>query len=517
MTTVEIQQLLHLGENARVEFKAGIEDIETIGRVVSGFLNTTGGFVICGIGPDHNLTGLAVSDQQLAAFERSLHEDISPKTLVSIQRQEIAGQTVVVIEIPEGQDLPYSFRNVIYIRHGAQTRAADGATIRDMVLTAQIAPERWERRGSLANIETDIAAEEVMATVRDAQRVQRAFFADPSDLIRTLENLSAAKYGRLTNGGDVLFAQNPAARLPQTRVRAMRYNSDKAGDTFSDMKSFEGPLKSVFEEAYSFIVRNTPSVSRFIPGNPQRQDSPLYPEEAVREALINALAHRDYAAASGGVAIHIFPRRLEIWNSGALPEGVTEDNLPKGHISVLRNPDIAHALYLRGLMEKAGRGSVLMVRQCRDAGLPDPFWKSDPKLGVTVTLPAPEVTPEATPEVGTKSGPGRDHVTPQVAPHVTPQVTQQDTPQDTQQDTPQVTPQVHSVLVHLETDRSRDELMGFLGLKDRNNFSQLYLNPALSAKVIERTIPEKPFSKNQRYRLTALGKALRAKLIRENS
>ena len=193
------------------------------------------------------------------------------------------------------------------------------------------------------------------------------------------------------------------------------------------------------------------------------------------------------------MSIHVFPRRLEIWNSGPLPEGVTEENLPKGHISVLRNPDIAHALYLRGLMEKAGRGSVLMVQQCREVGLADPFWESDPKLGVTVTFSAGEVTGE----VGTNSASSRH------------QVTQQDTQQDTQQ--------VHSLLVHLETDRSRDELMGLLGLKDRNSFSQVYLNPALNAKVIERTIPDKLFSKNQRYRLTALGKAVRAKLIRDQS
>jgi ATP-dependent DNA helicase RecG len=109
-----------------------------------------------------------------------------------------------------------------------------------------------------------------------------------------LEDFSAAKHGRLTNGGDVLFSRNPAVRLPQIRVRAMRYNSDKAGDTYRDMKSFEGPLYAIFEDAYAFIVRNTPSVARFATGLPKREDSTLYPEDAVREALINALVHRDY-------------------------------------------------------------------------------------------------------------------------------------------------------------------------------------------------------------------------------
>jgi ATP-dependent DNA helicase RecG len=254
----------------------------------------------------------------------------------------------------------------------------------------------------------------------------------------------------------------------------MRYNSDKAGDKFSDMKSFEGPLHSIFEEAYTFIVRNTPSVSRFIKGNPKRQDSPLYPEDAVREALINALAHRDYSAASGGVSIHVFPRRLEIWNSGALPDGVTEENLPKGHISVLRNPDIAHALYLRGIREKAGRGSVLMVQQCDDAGLPRPFWKSDPKLGVTVTFRVPEVTPE-------------------------------------------VTPELERMLTVLEGEMNRTEIMEALGLKDEKHFREHYQQTAVAAGLLEMTIPDKPKSSRQRYRCTALGEAVRARSIRVHS
>jgi ATP-dependent DNA helicase RecG len=485
MKSIEIQEFLNLGEGPRLEFKSNLKSFDGIGRVVSGFLNTTGGFVICGIGRDNEVLGVEVRDEQLAAFERRLHESISPKTLISIERQILTGKQVIVIEVPKGHDVPYSFRNVIYLRNGEQTEPADGATIRDMVLMMQIAPERWERRISLADIETEVATEEVMATVRDAQSVQRAFFADPTDVIRTLENLSAAKYGRLTNGGDVLFSKNPAARLPQIRIRAMRYNSDKAGDKFSDMKSFEGPLKSIFEEAYTFIVRNTPSISRFIKGNPKRQDSPLYPEGAVREALINALAHRDYSAASGGVSIHVFPRRLEIWNSGALPDGVTEESLLLGHISVLRNPDIAHALYLRGLMEKAGRGSVLMVQQCADAGLPRPFWKSDPKLGVTVTFPAPEVTQ-----------------------------------QETQQVTPDVGHQVGTKLALSQhqveilrkclTESTIGELMAVAGRSDRTKFRNQVLKPLLDARWVEMTIPDKPKSSNQRYRLTALGKTVLA-------
>ena len=390
MTSRQIQDMLSLGEGQRIEFKSSIKNVDILGRIVCGFLNTTGGYLICGIQEPGRIVGLNLSEDIVAELASKMHEGISPRSMVSIQAHVLEGKSVLVIEVPAGKDVPYAFRDVIYLRVGDSNQRADAATIRDIVMRRQIEPERWERRFSFADLEADVDVKEIQSAVADAQKVRRAYFRDAAEPLMVLEDFAVAKYGRLTNGGDVLFARNPAVRLPQIRIRAMRYNSDKAGDKFSDMKSFEGPLHSIFEEAYTFIVRNTPSVSRFIKGNPKRQDSPLYPEEAVREALINALAHRDYSAASGGVSIHVFPRSLEIWNSGPLPDGVTEENLPKGHISVLRNPDIAHALYLRGLMEKAGRGSVLMVQQCDAAGLPRPFWKSDPKLGVTVTFPAPE-------------------------------------------------------------------------------------------------------------------------------
>lgn len=476
MKLERIRELLSLGEGQRLELKSSIRKVDTLGAVICGFLNTAGGYLICGIRDPGKVVGLDASPDAVTRLERDIHAGLSPKALVSFQTEILEGQAVLIIEVPAGKDVPYAFRDVIYLREGDANRRANAAEIRDIVMRRQIEPERWERRFSLGDLETDIDLDEVRSAIAEAERVKRAYFRDAAQSLMVLEDFAAAKYGRLTQGGDVLFTTNPAQRLPQTRIRAMRYNSDKAGDKFSDLKSFEGPLHRIFEEAYSFIVRNTASPARFIPGNPKRQDSTLYPKDAVREALINALAHRDYSASSGGVSLHVFPRRLEIWNSGPLPEGVTAEALSKGQISVLRNPDIAHALYLRGLMEKAGRGSVLMVKQCQDAGLPAPAWKSDP-LGVTVTFVAPAETPHVT-----------QHVTPHVAPHVT--------------------PHVRRLLQAVQGEKSRAALMTKLKIKDRVHFADTYLRPALEAEVVEMTQPDKPRSVNQRYRLTALGKSV---------
>ncbi|MGB8247587.1 MAG: RNA-binding domain-containing protein, partial [Chlorobium sp.] len=259
MTSEQIREMLALGEGQRIEFKSSIHNEDVIGQVVCGFLNTSGGYIICGANDRGEASEIDTSPEGVARLERSLHEGISPKSLVSVQMQELGQKPVIVIEVPGGKDVPYAYRDVIYIRDGEVTRKADAETIRDIVMRHQIEPVRWERRFSFADIDTDVEPDEVQAAVADARQVRRAFFRDTALPVMVLEDLSVAKYGRLTNGGDVLFAENPARRLPQTRIRAMRYNSDKAGDIFSDMKSFEGPLHAIFQDAYSFIVRNTPT------------------------------------------------------------------------------------------------------------------------------------------------------------------------------------------------------------------------------------------------------------------
>lgn len=211
-------------------------------------------------------------------LEQELIKSILPKAFISIQAESLAEKQLVFIEIHSGSDGPYAFKDVIYIHNGTSTEVADVHKIRDMVMQHQIESERWERRYS----EDDIDVHEVKKAVVDAGHVRRELFRNDENITMVLEDFSVSRYGRLTNGGDVLFAKNPAIRLPQTRIRAMSYVSDKTDDTFRDMKSFEGPLPCIFEEAYTFIVRNTPTVSKFVKDTPKRQNAPLYPEEAVR-------------------------------------------------------------------------------------------------------------------------------------------------------------------------------------------------------------------------------------------
>ena len=192
------------------------------------------------------------------------------------------------------------------------------------------------------------------------------------------------------------------------------------------------------------------------------------PPDAIREGLVNAFAHRDYSDFSGGITIHIYPGRLEISNTGKFPDGVTLAKLQKGTLSVLRNPDIAHVLYLRGYMEKIGRGSILIQRACTRRGLPLPRWSED-DYGVTLTFFTTEVATE-------------------------------------------VATEVMQIIKVLDGEMSRRGLQEALGLRNSEHFRKAYLQPAIQEGLITMTIPDKPRSSKQQYRLTRRGRIMRGEI-----
>ena len=131
----------------------------------------------------------------------------------------------------------------------------------------------------------------------------------------------------------------------------------------------------LIEEARRFIARNVQQTAAF-DFDLTRSSQSVYPDAAIREALVNAMAHRDYAAHSGGVTLKIYPKSLEIWNSGSLPKGWSQRKLHETHPSIPNNPDIANFLYKRGFMERIGRGTLKILEACRKAKLPEPEWES---------------------------------------------------------------------------------------------------------------------------------------------
>ena len=317
MKTISIEKLLNVTEGRSLELKKTLSEtnIDPIGKVICSFLNTQGGYLVCGIDENNNVIGINIAEDKIDAIQRRIYSGLSPKAPISFEIIYVEDKRVLTIEVPHGKDYPYSYKGDVYTRDGIGARKADIDTIKDLILRREIEPERWERRFSNAGIE-DLSIKEVSDAVESINSSRMTKFRDVNSSITVLEDLAVAKYGKITNAGDILFCIKPSQRNPQARVKVVRYHSDITSNKYKELNTYEGPLVSVLEDVFDFIIRNTPVESEFS-NSLEREDNNVYPLNAVREGLVNAFVHRDYSSFSGSMSISIYPNRLEIWKSGS--------------------------------------------------------------------------------------------------------------------------------------------------------------------------------------------------------
>ena len=152
-------------------------------------------------------------------------------------------------------------------------------------------------------------------------------------------------------------------------------------------------------KAERFLIESLPVAGRIVPGRMEREDTPLLPVEALREALANAFVHRDYAIGGGSVAVALYDERLEVISIGELHFGLTPEALFREHESKPWNPMIARTFYRRGIIETWGRGTLKIVRLMRERGLEPPeVAVREGAVMVTFRVPAPVKTREKTRE-----------------------------------------------------------------------------------------------------------------------
>jgi ATP-dependent DNA helicase RecG len=393
MSAEALRARIAAGEDESTIFVSGVDNLEKLGRAVCALLNTHGGMIVCGV-RDGAPVGLAkINDDTIAEVENHLRQAISPLALFMVNSVDLDEHRLVVIEVPQAKDRPYVVDGGVWLRAGGQVVAADIATLRQMLRGHADTPLRWERRISTTMTYEDLDIGEVRATVRDALKSKRSTFGDDDDELILLSQLAAYQPSGFTHGGDVLFSRNPGLRHPQARVQLVVFSGDKTSDDFTDNRWLEGPLVRVCRELLAAVgALNAVKSSFEETGN--RRDRPSYDARALREGIVNAFVHRDYAAYSGGLRVSVYPSRIEIWNSGRLPETLTPGAMQRGaYESIPTNPDIAHVFYLRGMMERIGRGTELIMGTSKLLGAPSPVWR-DASTGVTLIIYSANAAPE---------------------------------------------------------------------------------------------------------------------------
>jgi ATP-dependent DNA helicase RecG len=239
------------------------------------------------------------------------------------------------------------------------------------------------------------------------------------------------------------------------------------------------------------FIRKHINKAYIISGEPVREERWDYPLDAMREIVLNAIVHRDYASSTDSI-VKIYDHKIEVINPGRLPEDITIERLLEGnYLSFTRNRKIAGMFKEVGLIEKYGTGIKRILKGFLDYGLPVPRFE---QIGGMFRVTA--FTQAESPAEKVTTGEVTEVVTGVVAGEVTGVVTGE------------VSQEIIRIATICAIPKSRKELMAGLGLKHEDHFREVYLLPAMETGIIEQTIPDKPTSRLQKYRLTGKGHKL---------
>jgi len=378
-----LRELINTGESQTVEFApaSDAQDVVKVGRIVCSFANGDGGTLIIGA-----KDGSVPEDEALTDHLRvELLRRISPHISFVIRPVLLQHRNLLMVDVPSGWDMPYTFDREIFVRVGEQTKLADGLEVRELLAKKATLGPRWERQVAAGVSLHDLDATLLLRVATEAEAGKRFLFTGPKSAIEILRELDLAEGDLLRNSAYAIFGNRPDRRFPQMRVRAVAYQS-KDQESLKDSRMIGGNLFEIVEKSLSFLQEHTPISSEIPREGLQRKQKAPFPLVAVREALLNAIIHRDYAPADGSASISIFSDRVEIWNIGGLPQGMEISELRRVHASRPRNPDIAHLFMLQGQIERIGSGTRRIIREFNAAGLPTPEWRPV-SGGILLVLP----------------------------------------------------------------------------------------------------------------------------------
>ncbi len=369
----DLLKIISRGENKSLELKKEMPSGQNIAKSAVAFSNMGGGKIVVGV-EDKSLKIIGVKDGEVLELPDKISNIIMdschPAILPEIYAAKIAGKNILVVEIFPGNLKPYYVKNAgrdlgTYIRVGAVNKPAD----REMIL--ELERQRYnisfDEQISPGCGEKDLALTELKA---DFKRFTGRTL-NKNDLL-TLKFLKENN-GKIaaTFGGLMLAGKDEV--FEQARIKCARFKGNDV-KIFIDQKEFAGPLYRQVENA--MIFAHTHIALRGVVKGVQRIDRYEVPLEAVREAIVNAVVHRDYSISGADIKFAIFDDRIEITSPGQLPRSLELNEIASGR-SEIRNKVIARFFREIKFIEQWGTGIIKMIGYCRDSGLKDPEIKEN--------------------------------------------------------------------------------------------------------------------------------------------
>ena len=446
-------------ETNRIEYKSALTKELDLEKEVVAFLNYhEGGIIYIGIDESGSVLGVADLDNDMLRIKDRIKNNISPSAmgLFDVVVEEKDNRDVIKIIVASGSEKPYFKKKYGMAEKGCYIRIGTAAEPMPQQMIEKLFSTRT--RNSIGKIKAnrqDLNFEQLRIYYEEKQKPLNKQF---------LKNLELT-----TPKGDLNYAAYLLADVNNISVKLAKYQGDNRVNLIENNEygyvSLVKATKSILEKI-NIENRTTSQITA-----QERKDSPLWNPIALREAIINAFVHNDYTKEIAP-KFEVFNDRIEITSVGSLPDELSQSEFFEGY-SIPRNKELMRVFKDLDLVEQLGSGVPRILEYYGK----DCFHFSDNFL--RMTFPSAEAVNSA------------------------PQVT------------PQVTPQVEELIKVLHGEQNRSELQEKLGLSDRKHFRETYLNPAIEIGLIALTIPDKPTSSKQKYRLTESGKQMNKRLLLE--
>lgn len=452
-------------ESEAIEFKKSLAELSEGLISITAILNKHGGGELWfGRKNDGRPVGMEVAETTLRKVSQAIAAHIEPKIYPEVSTVTLAGKSCIRVAF-SGSQSPYFAHGRAYMRVADEDRQLSAKKLESLFLHQNRSHQNWD-------------SEPIRESAFQPHVTKLRAFVRKAGLTWTnarsaLENLGLRVDGRYRNAAQVFFPRKPAVAL-----RCAVFAGTTSA-TILDQHDFSGDILTLIAEAEKYVLKNI-RIGMKLDGL-VRVDVPEINREALREAIINAFCHRDYRDPDE-VRVAVFPDRVEIRNPGVLLAGLSLKSLKTGKLSKRRNPLIADLLRRIHFVEGWGRGIPLILAKA-------PEVRFSQVAGIFITeFPRPE------------SGAAREQVGEQVSEQVSEQVTGQVTAQ--------VGEQVGKMLNRCAQEpQSKRELLAAAGLATVYLNYKRHILPLLDTGLLERTLPDKPNSRLQKYRLTAKGRA----------
>jgi ATP-dependent DNA helicase RecG len=353
-------------ESQNIEFKVTWRD-EYL-KWICGFANAYGGTIFIGKDDSGNVVDLRDAKKLLEEIPNKVRDILGILVDVNLHQTDRGKYIEIIVE---QHPYPVNYKGQYHCRSGSTKQELKGAALDKFLL--QKKGKRWDGV-PVPNVSTNDLKQETFDFFRKrafrSQRIDEESLADSN--AHLIENLQLKEGKFLKRASILLFHPKPEKYITGAYIKIGFFESD------SDLRFQDEIHGNLFEQ----IEKTTELLfTKYIKAlisyeGLNRVETYEYPKEAIREALLNAVAHKDY---SGGVPIQIsvYTAKLMIWNEGQLPENWTIKNLLEKHASRPYNPDIANALFRSGYIESWGRGTIKIINECKKAGIPEPVFTYD--------------------------------------------------------------------------------------------------------------------------------------------